>query len=351
MALGLTFAPSLGLAQTGGTVATPYYSAEHVLQGLYGHRLPPLASAFRTEAERLVQATEQHCAGQAPLAAVQARWQGTHAAWVQLSVPAVGPLIARRSQRQIDFWPTRPDFLQRAMQRQPASLEDMTRIGAPAKGFPALEVLLDRWTADSASTTPQACRYAVLIAQGIAAEAQGLERDVGEWARRDWTEDGPTTQAALAEWVNQWLGGLEHLRWAHIEKPITTHRTSGQAEKGLPVPFARQNMARNLQDWRTRWASLLAQGRQAPGTPAPAPGTALPPIESLLAGKGHLALAQQWARSLDAVTARMDALTPDASEASLMALATQLKAVTVQFQNEVAPALDIRLGFSDADGD
>ena len=51
-ALCLAFAPLAGQAQTGGTFATPYYSAEHVLQGLYAHRLPPLASAFRTEADR-----------------------------------------------------------------------------------------------------------------------------------------------------------------------------------------------------------------------------------------------------------------------------------------------------------
>lgn len=68
-------------------------------------------------------------------------------------------------------------------------------------------------------------------------------------------------------------------------------------------------------------------------------------------GRGQLALAQKWGQALDQVTAGMDKLTPRSSERELLALTKSMKAVTVLFQNEVAAALDVPLGFSDADGD
>ena len=66
--------------------------------------------------------------------------------------------------------------------------------------------------------------------------------------------------------------------------------------------------------------------------------------------------AQRWAKALDDVSARLAALPKQAparatDQRQLLAVATALKAVTVLYQNEVATALDIPLGFSDADGD
>ena len=85
--------------------------------------------------------------------------------------------------------------------------------------------------------------------------------------------------------------------------------------------------------------------------PQPAAGQALVPMEALLMGRGQLALAQKWGQALDQVTAGMDKLTPRSSERELLALTKSMKAVTVLFQNDVAAALDVPLGFSDADGD
>ena len=184
-----------------------------------------------------------------------------------------------------------------------------------------------------------------------AAEARALQNELGEWATREWEDEPEVTTAALAEWVNQWLAGLERLRWAHIEKPITSHQTTGGAAKGRPVPFARLDRDSALRDWRAQWQSLLAQGRLPAGSAPPAAGQALVPMEALLMGRGQLALAQQWGQALDQVSAGLGALTPRASERELLALTKSMKAVTVLFQNDVAAALDVPLGFSDADGD
>lgn len=332
-------------------VAAPYYSAEQALQGLYTHHLPPLAKAFQAQADGLVEVTAQHCKGQATLPALRAQWQNTLVSWETLSTPAVGPLVTRRSQRQIDFWPTRPDLLRRSLEKAPATLADMDRVGTPAKGFPAFEVLMNQWAASRKPEPAAACAYAELVAQGIAAEARELQNELGTWASKEWDDEPEATTASLAEWVNQWLAGLERLRWAHIEKPITTHQTTGNAARGAPVPYARLDRESALRDWRAQWQSLLAQGRLPGGTAPPAAGSALVPMEALLMGRGQLALAQKWGQALDQVSAGMDKLTPRSNERELLAVTKSMKAVTVLFQNEVAAALDVPLGFSDADGD
>lgn len=338
-------------AQTNGPVAFPYYSGEQALQGLYGLHLPPLARTFETAAQALSAAARTHCAGPATPAPLLDAWRLALLAWQALATPGLGPVIERRSQRQIDFWPTRPDLLRRAMEKTPATLADMDRVGTPAKGLPAFELLLNQWSISRQPAPPAACRYAELVAQGIAAEARALHTELGTWASKAWEDEPEATTAALAEWVNQWLAGLERLRWAHIEKPITSHQTTGHAARGAPVPYARLDRDSGLRDWRAQWQSLLAQGRLAPGAQPPAPGQALVPMEALLMGKGQLALAQTWGQALDQVTAGLGRLTPGSSEHELLAVTKSMKAVTVLFQNEVAAALDVPLGFSDADGD
>lgn len=379
-------------------VAMPFYSAEHALAGVYAHHLPPLSRAFQTQADALVWATTQHCAalpslgnGYSPLldasTSLHAQWQQTMAAWEALSTPAIGSVLTRRSQRQIDFWPTRPELIAKALDKAPQTLVDMERVGTLAKGLPAFEFVLSTGQPldpararafDARGLKPgekpkevpfanrpmpaATCQYLVLVAQGVQVEARELAAELNAWAAKDWQAqseaDVEVTRAALVEWLNQWLGGVERLRWMHIEKPVKAVQTAGSALKGNPPHFARMGREANLAGWRAQWASLKAQGQLTPAqrlTP-PEPGQAPVPIEALLLGKGHIALAQRWAKALDAVTARLDALPAVAparasDHRQLLAVSAALKAVTVLYQNEVATALDIPLGFSDADGD
>lgn len=379
-------------------VAVPYYSAEHALAGVYAHQVPPLSQRFQAEADALVAATHRHCTalpdlgtGFAPLQAasvlLHTQWQHTMVAWEALSTPAIGPVLTRRAQRQIDFWPTRHELIQKALDKAPQTLADMERVGTLAKGLPAFESVLAAWQplnpaqgrafdarGSQPGDTPKevpfvnrpmpaaTCHYLLLLAQGVQAEGRELGAELTAWAAKDWlatSESEPeATRAALVEWLNQWLGGVERLRWMHIEKPVKAVQTAGNALKGNPPHFARMGREANLAGWRAQWASLKAQGQLTPAQrlAPPEPGQALVPIEALLLGKGHIALAQRWAKALDAVTARLDAL-PAAAPArasdhrQLLALSAALKTVTALYQNEVATALDIPLGFSDADGD
>ena len=331
-------------AQTGGALAFPYYSGEDALQGLYAQHLPPLARDFETQARALTAAARQHCAGPAAPAALKDAWRRALLAWDALSTPALGPVIERRSQRQIDFWPTRPALLAKALARAPKTLADMESVGTPAKGFPAMEQLL------AAPPSPAHCPYLVLVAEGIEAEAVALRAGFDLLAARDWTSDEDAARSAFAEWINQWLGGLERLRWAHIEQPVQKARTAG---KGHAPEFARMAAADNAAEWHAQWKALLAQARLSAAQRAqpPQPGQGLVPIEALLMGKGHIALAQRWGQALDRADAAIAALPAKAGEKELMALSKTLKGVTTLFQAEVAAALDVPLGFSDADGD
>lgn len=379
-------------------VAMPFYSAEHALAGVYAHHLPPLSQTFQVQADALVHATTQHCAaqpglgrGHAPPSAtaphLHATWQQTMAAWEALSTPAVGPVLTRRSQRQIDFWPTRPELIAKALDKNPQTLADMERVGTLAKGLPAFEHLLESWRPlnpaqgsafDAQGLKPgektrevpfvnqpmpaATCQYLVLVAQGVQLEARELASELNSWAAKDWQaqsdSDPAVTRVALVEWLNQWLGGVERLRWMHLEKPVKAAQTTGNASKSHPPRFARVARTANLASWRAQWASLRTQGQLTPPQRRwpPVPGEALVPIEALLLGKGHIALAQRWAQALDGVSTRMAAL-PDPAPAratdhrQLLAVAAALKAVTHLYQAEVATALDIPLGFSDADGD
>lgn len=394
---GVLAAPGLAQADA-APVAMPVYSAEHALAGVYAYHLPPLSLAFQSQAHALVEATRRHCAALpsqsteyagllADWSALHAHWQRTMAAWEALSTPAVGPVLTRRSQRQIDFWPTRVELLDKALDKAPQTLSDMERVGTLAKGLPAFESLWARYRPVdpakaqvldarglspgekpkaavfvNAPMPPTTCHYLMLVAQGVQAEGQGLGSELDKSAEVNWTEqserDTDVTRAALVEWLNQWLGGVERLRWMHIEKPIKTVQTLGNHAKGNQPPFARLGREANLVGWRAQWASLLAQSRLTASQrhQPPVPGHALVPIEALLLGKGHIALAQRWAQALDTVSARLAAI-PDvaptraADQRQLLAVASALKAVTVLYQNEVTTALDIPLGFSDADGD
>ncbi|MEZ5702755.1 MAG: hypothetical protein R3E42_13705 [Burkholderiaceae bacterium] len=190
----------------------------------------------------------------------------------------------------------------------------------------------------------------MLVAQGIAEEASALRAAFDVLAVRDWTQDETQARAAFGEWINQWLGGLERLRWMHIEQPLQKARTAGDGRK---PEFARQLMADNLAEWRGQWAALRAQAGITPAMrdQPPRAGDGLIPIEALLLGKGHIALAQRWERALAAADTAFAQLPTQADDPSLMALSKTLKGITVLYQGEVAAALDVPLGFSDADGD
>jgi predicted lipoprotein len=334
-------APLQGLAQE--TAPVPFYQPEDATAGLYRTHTAPMARTFAEQAPALVQALQKHCEGPANLPAARTAWTNTMLAWEGLAAVAVGPLLERRSLRSIDFQPLRPELLQRMLARSPRTLDDMVRVGTPAKGLPAIEHLL--WVAPVAPGTP-ACTYTVLAAQEVQREAQALNEAFSALGAQP--PEGEAAGVAFGEFVNQWLGGLERLRWAGLEKPLR-EATTRQA----PPAFARMPSGQTGAAWRAHWAALRALALQGTGAAAE-PGTAAVPIETYLRGRGQLALAEQWRQSVLQADAALQAATPTngvLDAARIEAATSTLKGVTLLMQAQVAPALEVSIGFSSADGD
>ena len=191
-----------------------------------------------------------------------------------------------------------------------------------------------------------ACTYALLAAQEVQREALALNEAFSALGAQP--PEGEAAGVAFGEFVNQWLGGLERLRWAGLEKPLREAAT-----RQAPPAFARMPSGQTGAAWRAHWAALRALALQGTGA-APEPGTAAVPIETYLRGRGQLALAEQWRQGVLQADAALQAATPanGVLDATLIEAATSaLKGVTLLMQAQVAPALEVSIGFSSADGD
>jgi len=349
-ALAISMAGVAAIAQTvPANVAVPFYNAPAFVEGAHRFWYAPRAREFAGKASAMPVAIEQLCTGDAAAAPerlqqARAHWQSAALAWDALSAVAVGPLLQRRSARQIDFAPTRPELIERAISTMPQDAKAMERVGTPAKGFPALEWLL--WTRPVAPATP-ACRYAVLVAREIDSEATALAQAFDELARRSWAADEPAAAAAMSELLNQWVGGLERLRWGHMEKPLRSAQTTGRRNTSPAYPRAASGSTR--QSWTAQWQGLRELG-VAQGNTAPAPGQGLVPLETYLRGRGLNLLANQFAAAASRATRQLQASDPSDPRGTLAASRslTKLKRFA---EAKVAPALEVNIGFSDSDGD
>ncbi len=333
LVFGAAALPFAARAQTNWRrVAVPAYTPPAFVDGALSFWYVPRAEAFALAAERLAASLQGGCGP-----AAQAAWREALLAWVRLSTVAIGPLIERRSARRIDFQPARPASVEKAIAEQPEGEAAFERIGSAAKGFAALEWLLwDR----AAPRSPAACAYARQLALDIAREAQALR--AGFLALRDHERDEAAVVALMSELVNQWIGGIEHLRLQGIERPQHDARSRGRAAPTFPrAPSGASGAEREA-----RWEALRSLARFDAAT-APAAGAGLVPLETYLRGKGRNPLAD---RLRSAVAGAGAGLGSNAA-ATLQATSRRLAALKTLVEAEVAPALDVRVGFSDADGD
>lgn len=335
--------------------AVPFYDTTHALQSLYAHWGLPRSREFSEAARALPVALRPLCeapanggaAAASALEPARAAWRDAMLAWERLGAVAVGPVIARRTQRQIDFAPTRPALIERAIQAQPQGATAFERVGTPAKGLPALEWLL--WTKPVAPGTP-GCAYAVEVALDILREAVALQAAFETTAAADWgaEEEQERSTQAMGEFINQWVGGIERLRWAHMEKPL-------RAAQGTRIPdYPRMASGQTASAWQAEWAALRALTVQADGTPLAAPGQGLVPLETYLRGRGLNPLADQLraaALRIDAAMAAAERAGPAQGGPQVLQAAKELSGLKRLAEAEVAPALQVSIGFSDADGD
>ena len=359
-ALAAAMLPATGQAQVAPFApawqrnAVPFYDTVHALQGIYRHWALPRAQDFERSARALAPAVGTLCQapaadGKAALDAARSAWQATARAWEQLSAVSVGPVIARRSQRAIDFTPTRPALIEKAIAAQPQGAKAFERIGTPAKGLPALEWLL--WTRPAQPGSP-ACSYAHEVAQDVARESAALAHAFADAAATDWGAEGVQEQStqAISEFVNQWVGGIERLRWAQMDKPL---RAAGSGSGARTPDYPRTASGSTLPAWAATWGGLRSLTTLPANAEIPAAGEALVPLEMYLRGKGLNPLADKLRQATDKVDASMAQVQKSGlqNKAAIQQTARDLAALKFLAESEVAPALQVSIGFSDADGD
>ncbi len=331
--------------QNHAQVAVPMYRPADVMKGLYGSLLLPRAERFVQEAQSLVPALQALCAapvgtGRPALEAARTRWTLALAAWEVLAALPVGPLIERRALRQIDFQPTRPELIEKAIARQPSGAADMEHIGTPAKGLPALEWLL--WARAAGPTAP-ACSYAQQVGAELLREAQALRQAVQAAAEQAWDE--AAGDAGFAEFINQWVGAAERLRWAQIDKP----RREAAAQGRRAPAFARQASGQTALSWARHWR-VLQELAVFEADEVPKPGQGLVPLETYLRGQGLNPMADRWRAQVQRTQAAMQGLAPGDAR-RLDTAVRSLAGSKALAEGEVASALKVSIGFSDADGD
>lgn len=209
--------------------------------------------------------------------------------------------------------------------------------GAPAPGQAAAGL-------SHTTTSPSACKFAQTLAADL--HAEGLALAEGFAKRLEGELDEAQVSERLGESLNQWLGGLEQLRMQAVERPVL--------EMAADNPRARPTLPRLLSgssalDRQARWSALRALAVLDAPT-GPEPGAGLIPLETLLRGQGLNSLADKLHEAAKAVDQALETAldnTPD----SLQATGRALAALHTLVNEEVAPALDVRIGFSDADGD
>jgi predicted lipoprotein len=313
----------------------PAPSTAYFIQAVDREWAVPLSDDFVRSSAQLQPALQALCnaandKGEIALTHARQQWLATLSSWKRLSSVAVGPLIERRSQRQIDFTPTRPALIEKAVKSAPADLAALERVGTPAKGLPALEWML--WIKPIAPASPE-CRYAVLLAAEIEREARALNTAYAQAASQKLAD--PAAQAALNELVNQWVGGLERLSWSDMVMPARVAITAKRDTADFPHRVSGATAA----SWAAQWDTLrtLATGKGHS-------------IETELRARGQ----NQVADALASATLKADKAMRDLTASNIVRVldaGRELTALKQLVEDKVATALGVPIGFSDADGD
>lgn len=323
-------------------VAVPMYGPQDFVKGfILGHALPR-ARAWQAACQTLVLSLSHTLDGSVrSFDEARQTWKSAALAWAALSAVATGPLVTRRSARRVDFMPVRTALILRAIDAAPVGEEALDRVGSPAKGLGALEWLL--W-APEAPRHEAAKTFAAEVARDIQREAEAVAGGFATMAEREM--DDEAVVLAFAEILNQWIGGLEQLRLQRLLRPVEEARTRGAR---APVPL-RPWAGTDAQERAARWQALQAAAIFA-GPAAPPRGQGLPvPIETYLRGRGLNPLADRL-RAAAAAAERALTAAADNKPASMLRAAQRLGQAKRLAEAEVAPALDVRVAFSDADGD
>ena len=306
--------------------------------------LPAFEDSAESAAE-LARAVETYAADPTPgrLDNARGRYAAARGSWAATAAFRFGPVMDRRSESQIDWWPIDPGGIAAAA-ADGASVEDIReRQSAATRGFHALESLL--WN-DDLGEDRDARDYAARLARIIADETAAIR---GEWtgAGRDFAyadalagRGGTAISAALAlaDVVRTSIFLTETVGDMQLGKALgLTGDRDPEAIPGLG-PATGDDLREIVRGIR---ASFLGVGDHL------AVGTLVNDLDD--------GVYDRMQAALDAAVAAADALPADikagADERALAAARDAIKQVQILYATEVVSLLGISVGFSDNDGD
>ncbi len=311
------------------TVTCAKADTTNFIETVYHDWSAPRATEFARDSAALVPAVQALCeaspaTAKAAMQEARNQWRSTLSSWERLSGVAFGPVLERHTQRQIDFTPTRPHLIEKAIKSAPATPADMELVGSPAKGLPTLEWLL--WVKPVKPATPE-CSYAVQVAADIQRESDALATTL---------PIATDAHTALSELVNQWVGGIERLLWANMELPIQAAKTSGK--KASP-DFPRHASGAASVSWTAEWDALRNLATEGEGS-----------LAGALRARNQNQLADTLIQTVKQTDTSMRNLRVT-DHAKILAASSKLAELKSLVESEVASALEVNIGFSDADGD
>ncbi len=300
----------------------------------------PAARRFAADGDQLADRTQAWCAA-APKQpardpardAARLAWVQAMQSWTRLSAVPIGPLLDRHSDTRLDFQPLRPAALDKVIASPVAPGEwAMDRVGAQARGLPAMEYLL--WKKPAAPRTP-ACAYLATLARDLRDEAHELARDFAAEAAA--ARDAAQAAAWFNTYVNQWLSGMARLRWRDLEMPV---RSWGMEQA------PRAASGQTALAWRERWQALRQASIGGDGTP-----DGVLPLADYLRARGLAGAADAMRRDVGLADAALQGATPATPAARLLDAARRIDTVTHTISRDVPAALQVQLEFSAEDGD
>ncbi len=327
-----------------------------LLKGLADGVFQPQVQQFARQSQTWAQDWQHYC--QHPSAKgwkqLQQGWLATARQWQALEMVQIGPLIERRSQREVNFWPTRPAQIDNWLKSHDAlSADALETLPAAAKGLPALEYLMSLKPAPKG----RRCAVATWLARGVAQEAAGLEQDWRQGYTRQLAEAGQhpedkvflRTDQALGELINLMIAGMDFVRVRKLEKPLQHNRDEQDALDRIEA--WRSGHSLSLLEANLDGFSRVFFGMDGPGGKAVG-------FDDYLDGRDKLVLIRRTKEDLEEARAILRNLKGKTMQqaiqrhpAQLEALQTILRRLQTRLENELAPLLDIQLDFNASDGD
>lgn len=297
---------------------------------------------FADTMQKLDASVHSACAAQsdASLAELKSAWLGAYTQWSRLETARFGPVTEDNRDFDLAYWPIRKQQIKQLFKPDAAfTLDSMRQTSVAARGLAGMEYILYPQQTQ-AVLSPAHCDYLIANAALMNEISANVARQWGDFSTALATAGTSSlvfvdVHDAMDLTVNKLVQSVER-----VEKNAAAV-LGGEHRK----PFA-------AQAWRSRttlalWKAGVEGFKQA----------AIKALNPLLTATNNQTIQEQLAEKIRTVEMAMNAVTVpvfDAAESQTQALRdvhAALRELRLFLQQSVMPALEVRAGFNDFDGD